>query len=164
VIPVRNIQDAHKWYSKRTTSPVSLSVYRAIINGFIKFMMKKVFDGHFVQLSGGNSLGVIGVVGTPIDPKLVDGKIQGVPVSWGKTYQLWKKDPEAKKRGDKIYCFNEHSDGIRYNLRWITKDMKLPNKIFYSLTFCRENRRTFSSLVTIGEVEYYVKPKLIKNV
>jgi hypothetical protein len=170
MIPRLNIDKARSWYWRTFQKPkkenaFDRDTYRRVVSGMVEYIMDKVFEGNFVQLSGGDSLGSIGILGRKLEPTLdEEGNIKGLPIAWKKTYELWNSNPEAKERKDKVYCFNENTDGISYNLVWIKRDAKLKNKIFYNLTFCKGNKRRLRRLCLIGDVNQFsvrvVKQKL----
>ncbi len=157
MIEILNTKSSYKHYKDTRNGTVDVRTYLKIIHGFIKFIMDKVFDGFDVHLSNSDSLGVIGIRGTKVKPYVnEDGEIKGVAPSWSKTRALWNENPEAKERGDIIYCFNEHSGGIKYRLVWHKDDMKLHNKTYYYLKFSRANRRRMWAIAIKGEKEYMV--------
>lgn len=161
MIEVKNLRQSYKFYKELSytgeTTKLELNVYLEIIYGFIKFIMRKVFEGHDVKLGPGDSLGAIGLRGKRqkfyIDKET--GHVRGLAVDWKKTKDLWAESPEAKADKTLIYCTNEHTGGLRYSIVWWTKEMRLHNKIFYYLKFSRNNRRRAASHIKEG-AEYPV--------
>ena len=153
-------QSYYHGYRKNNPSPkVNSVIYLEIVAGFIKYIMSKVLRGHDVKLSTGNSLGTIGVRGRKVKPFLNEnGEIKGIAPSWSKTKKLWDENPEAKEKKELVYCFNEHSNGYKYNLIWFRKDMKLHNKSYYYLSFSRANKRALWKLINQGQ-EYLTVDK-----
>jgi hypothetical protein len=155
MIPRLNIDKARSWYWRTFQKPkkenaFDRDTYRRVVSGMVEYIMDKVFEGNFVQLSGGDSLGSIGILGRKLEPTLdEEGNIKGLPIAWKKTYELWNSNPEAKERKDIV---------------WIKRDAKLKNKIFYNLTFCKGNKRRLRRLCLIGDVNQFsvrvVKQKL----
>jgi hypothetical protein len=130
------------------------TLYNDIVHGYLKFMMQKVFEGHDIRL--GAKLGTIGIRGRKVKPMIgVDGKIIGVIPSWSKTKQLWDSDPVAKEKKTLVYCFNEHTDGVRYKIGWYKKNVVVKNKVYYSLRFTKGNKRSVWKLANEGK-EYLV--------
>lgn len=159
MIETVTVRDSYKYYKDNTTDPIPPKEYYRIISGFLKFIMKKVFEGHNVQLSNGQSLGAIGIRGTKMKPRLNDeGQIRGLAPDWGSTRKLWNENPEAKATKKIVYHFNEHTNGISYRLVWWRKKMKIANKFIYSLVFTKGpkgNKRHLSKLLKEGK-EYLV--------
>lgn len=144
-----------------------ISIYNEIVYGYLKFILKKIFEGNDVRL--GARLGIIGIRGKKIIPVLnKEGKIKGVAPSWGKTKLKWIEEAKSmgltfeeylkvvpKENRKLVYCFNEHTEYIRYRIVWYKKNVVVKNKIFYGLTFNRVNRRTLWNLINEGK-EYFV--------
>lgn len=132
----------------------SEKIYNSIVQGYLKFIVKKIFEGHDIRL--GAKLGIVGIRGKKIKPTVdKNGKIRGIAPSWGKTFKLWNSDPVAKEKRQMIYCFNEHSDGIKYRIVWYKKSVIVKNKIYYGLTFTDDNRKMLWKLANEGK-EYLV--------
>lgn len=158
MIKTENLRSSYKFYKDNNPNPVDVKIYLKIVLGYIKFIMQKVYSGQDVQLSGGNSLGSIGVRGNKVVPTLNEkGDIVGLAPDWKKTIALWNENPEAKERKEKVYCFNEHTNGIRYRLVWHKARMILPNKSLYMLTFSRDNKRELVRLLKEENREFVEK-------
>jgi len=138
MIPQENIRSSYRYYKLHYEKPIHRDIYIKIVVGFMAFIVKKVAEGFFVRLSGGDSLGTIGVRGKKarawIDKET--DEVKGAKVNWYLTTKLWKENPEAKAEGRKIYYLNEHTNGIRYKLVWLKEDMKLANKNLYTFRPC----------------------------
>jgi hypothetical protein len=172
MIEKKNIQDAYKFYKGMDEKPVNLATYRAIVNGFMKFIMKKVLLGFEVQLSTYNTLGRLYIGGTKHEAKIVeitkeDGSkdviIKHLPPDWGTTRKLWTKKAEAmgltfkqyveqvpSSQREVVYHTNESTNGMTYSFRWSTYKVKLPNKFYYSLIFSRANKRSVKPALQTG--------------
>lgn len=160
-----DIEASYKFYRARTEEAdwvlgdykVGMKPYKKIVGGFMKFLMKKVLEGNDVILGG--KLGKIGVRGEKIAPIITEsGEIRGIAPNWGETKKLQAKDEEARKNRTKVYCFNEHSNGIKYKFFWSKVNVIITNKNYYNLTFSRGNRRELSRLIQNGK-EYLIKDK-----
>jgi hypothetical protein len=150
-----NIRDSYSLYKANIETPIDIRTYIEIVNGFIKFLMDKVLEGWDIRLPA--KLGVIGIRGKKVKPKVdKDGKIKGLAPNWGETRKLWAKDEKAKENKTILYCFNEHTNGVRYNIEWIKKTALFKNKSVYSLRFSRGNKRTTSAKIYNG-AEYLEK-------
>jgi hypothetical protein len=160
MVKTENLRSAYKHYKKTVESPVEINTYLKIALGWIKYKMKKVFEGCDVELSGGESLGVIAIRGKKVRPTIDEetGEIRGLTIAWGKTRKLWNEDPVAKEKGTKVYCFNEHTGGIRYKLIWHKGDMKILNKSMYSLRFANPNKLMVHKLADEGK-EFVITEK-----
>lgn len=144
-----------------------MTVYINIVHGYLKFLMRKVLEGNDIRL--GAKLGIVGIRGKKIMPEIGwDGKIKGVAPSWSKTKAKWTKEAEAmgltfkefldkvpKNERKLVFCFNEHTEYIRYRIVWYKKNVIVGNKTFYGLTFNRVNRRALWKLINEGK-EYLV--------
>lgn len=158
-IPRLTLNDGYKYYKKTNKNPVDKVTYLRIVGGFILYIMKKVFQGYEVDLSGGDSLGKIALRGSKLTPFVNDeGQVRGLAINWKDTLALWKENPDAKENKEYIYHFNEHSNGITYCLQWYKHKASLGNKSYYSLIFSRRNKRTVPKLIK-DENEFFVVPQ-----
>lgn len=161
-----NIRSSYTFYRKHYGEGIpgvdyrdGLPIYIDIVNGFMKFMMKKIFEGYDVRLAA--KLGVVGIRGKKVKPFIDEnGDVKGVAPNWGETKKLQARDEKAKKDRTIVYCFNEHSNGIKYNFYWSSIDVIIINKTYYGFTFSRWNRRELSRLVQEEGKEYIVNDKL----
>lgn len=157
----KNLRDSYKYYKTYGEhNKVDIKTYLLIVTGFIKYIMFKVFEGYDVNLSTNNSLGMLGVRGTKVIPRLSDkGNIIGLAPDWVKTNELWNRNPEAKQKKELIFCMNEHTNGVRYRISWIKKGIKLSNNSLYSLIFTKGpsgNKRRLNKLIKEEGKEYLV--------
>lgn len=152
-----NLRDSYKYYKNTTSTPIDVKVYLYIVAGFIKFLVKKVFEGYDVQLSGGRSLGTIAIRGkrTNIRVDEITGEIIGAATDWKATNKLWATDSIAKEQDKRIYHLNEHTNGIRYSFKWFMQGMNVANKNLYFLRFCKPNKRKGAAIFRTGK-EYLV--------
>lgn len=166
MIEKKNIQDAYKYYRGMDEKPVSLATYRAIVNGFIKFIIKKVLLGFEVQLSTHNTLGKLYIGGTKHQAKIdEEGNIKGLPPDWGTTRKVWTKKatekgltlkeyiqtvPKEERMKFMVFHTNEATNGVTYSFRWSLYNVKLPNKFYYSLIFSRGNKRSVKPAIQAG--------------
>lgn len=163
----KRIKDAYEFYKTNTENPLGYSMYVKIAEGYTNFIMEKVMDGNDVQL--GARLGTIAIRGKKVRPVInCRGEIKGVAPSWGKTRKMWMEKADAlgisleeyiantpKEERGMIYCFNEHTNGIRYSLVWIKRNVYVPNKDYYTLTFVRSVKRAVRDAANSGK-EYLV--------
>lgn len=157
------IRDSYTFYKKFYNESIpdcdyraGLPVYIEIVNGLMQYIMKKVFDGFDVRL--GAKLGILMIRGQKIKPVIdKDGEIKGIAPNWGETKKLQAIDPIAKENKTIVYCFNEHSNGIKYRLLWNQEGVIIENKTLYGMSFSRWNRRELSRLITKENKEYLMK-------
>lgn len=151
---MENLRSSYKFYKDEVENPVDIKVYLDIVSGFMKFLMEKVFLGFEVKLPA--RLGSFQIIGRKVKPKLDEnGEIMGLAPNWAETKKLWESNPKAKEKKELVYCFNEHSNGIKYKFLWSKKDVNLPNKGIYSIKFSRANKRMINTLIKKGK-EYFV--------
>lgn len=167
MIEQKNLRDSFAFYKNSVETPVlDIRIYMSIVLGFIQFIMRRVFEGNDVRLSVNQSLGTIAVRGTKITPRInEEGRITKLAPDWGATKKLWACNPEAKEKKEVLYCFNEHTNGIRYRIVWYLQGIKVPNKSLYSLIFSKGvngNKRLLSKHIKQGK-EYALITNKINN-
>jgi hypothetical protein len=163
------LADSYPMYREASTFKRKMTkpVYFKITDMFLKFMMNKLFEGHEIAL--GAKLGSIYIGAKKVEPKLgLNGEILGIAISWSKTKVYWEK--LASERGmtfkefiekvpqserPPVYCFNEHTNGYAYTLRWVKEEAILVTKSIYSLRFARANKRRVTREVLSG-TEYVI--------
>lgn len=145
--------NSYNEYLEITNNPISLTIYRDIINQFFKFIISLVFQGEHVKLPFRS--GSVLITGVKVKPRMEDGEIKGLAPNWAKTKALWERNPKAKEEKKVIYNFNEHTGGVRYKITWVKKDVMIENKLLYSLIFSKANKREMSRLIFSGK-EYIV--------
>lgn len=124
----------------------SISEYRSIIKKYIEFLIQKILGGKIIQLPC--ATGYIGITGIK--------NYKHLAPNWRETNKLWNKNEEAKNKQQIVYCLNHHTDGVRYKIRWYTRDVCIYNKRFYSFIPCRTFKRTVRDLIYNGK-QFYVK-------
>jgi len=137
---------------------VTKKEYLEIVEGFMKFIMKKVFEGKEVMLP--MSVGSLMVVGHK--NKIVfdeqQQQLKGAPVDWVSTKKLWAINEEARKNKIRILFFNEHSNGISYKIKWLKGYGNMTNKSIYLYKPTRANKRKFGQLIKNGK-EYKISQR-----
>lgn len=156
-------QDGYKHYRKQhPKGTTNNKLYREIAYAFIKAFMEEVFNGSEVMMYG--RLGVIAIVGEKVKPFVdEDGNIKGVAPDWGATKKLQATNEEAREKRTIVYCFNEHSNGIKYEFVWGVTDVIAKNRTFYSYTRTWHNRRELVRRIKQEGAEYQVKVDKIEN-
>lgn len=140
----------HKYYKKKSKNPVDISNYRRVVNSFHQLVMKHVIEnGDLVYLP--LRMGTLAVKGIACKPKLEGDKIVGLPIRWSKTLALWNSCPEAKERGQVVYCTNEHTGGVRYKFLWNTYKVFARFKNLYQFRASRANKRAVYRAVLDGK-------------
>lgn len=173
MIDKKNIQDCYKYYKTLDDKPVTIATYRAIVNGFVKYMVRKLLEGYDVRLSASETLGTLAIRGIKIKPELDDeGNVKNAAPDWRATNKLWEKYPELKEKKQLVYHLNEHTNNVRYSIKWFRGNAKLPNKWFYSFTATKGGngtKRQLSKLIKEGkeylviENQNYVKTERVKT-
>jgi len=149
-----NLRTSYKDYKIQVEEPVDIKIYISIVNGFMKFIVTKLFHRGEVMLP--ERLGNIDIIGHKPTVEIIDGEIKGLAPDWAKTKQLWDNDNEAKINKTLVYHFNEDTAGVRYRFRWSKNRVMVSNKTLYSIRMCRANKRALSALVKQGK-EYLIK-------
>lgn len=158
-----NIEASYKFYRATVEEEhwitkdykAGMKPYRNIVTGLMKFIMQKVFDGYDVKL--GARLGVIGVRGRKVEPLINEnGEIKGVAPNWGETKKLQARDPIAKEKRTIVYCFNEHSNFIKYKFFWANNRSIMTNITYYSLTFAHPNKSKLHNYIVNENREYQI--------
>ena len=139
---------AYKNYRKNNKT-VSRKEYLDIVNGFAEFLMDCILNAETVYLP--EKLGVIQVIGKKLQPKVTDDGIQGLSINWGATVKLWKTCEPCKDKQQKVYYFNEHSDGIRYRFMWSRTAMLMTNKYLYTYVPNRKSKYKLHEKVNEGK-------------
>lgn len=165
-------RDSYPSYTQNNESVVPFNVYLDIVYAFIKFIIDKIFKGFDVRL--GARLGVIGIRSRKSVPKIEIGKdgkeyITGLAPNWRKTKEVWTEKANElgitfkeyietvpkEERPKPVLCFNEHSNGLIYNIMWFKDTMNIVNKTYYSLRFSRDNKRRLSKMIMEGKAEFF---------
>lgn len=147
---MNNLRDSYKFYKSNVEDPIDIKTYLKIVNSFMKFIMSKIFKGFEVKLPA--RLGSFSIIGKKIKPRLnSEGEIANLAPNWVKTKELWENNPEAKKNKELVYCFNEHTGGVRYKFLWSKKNVNVVNKNLYSIKFSRANKRMLNTMIEQGK-------------
>lgn len=150
-----NIRDSYLFYKSNYEAKVDVKNYILIVNGLMKFIIKKLFSAFDIILP--YRLGMFCIRGRRIAPIITEeGEIRGIAPNWGETRKLWKSDPKAEAAKMRVFCFNEHSNGIKYRILWLKKNAIFKNKTVYGFAVAKANRRNFSKGVREG-AEYIVE-------
>ncbi len=149
-----NIRDSYKLYSKEVDEAVDMKTYISIANGFMKFLMRKLFNKGLILIP--ERLGTLQIVGKKVKISLDNGEIKGLAPDWKETKLLWERDAEAKQNKQLVYHFNEETNGIRYRFFWSKARVLVANKSLYNLKMTRTNKRILSALIKQGK-EYLIK-------
>lgn len=148
------IRETYKDYKKEKSNPVSLQTYCKIVNLFMLFIFKKVFEGYEVTLPC--RMGSILVRGTKVKNVInEEGKINLAP-NWKKTKELRDRDPKAAEQRKIVYCMNEHTGGVIYQLHWKKFNVPIINKHIISFRATRKNKRHLHYLITKENKEYLI--------
>lgn len=148
-----NIRDSYKLYREEETNPIGIKTYVSIINGYMKFLIRRLLDKGEILIP--ERLGRLRIVGKKVKIRIEEGEIKGLAPDWPGTKKLWAENEEAKNNKVLVFYFNEETNGIRYRFFWSKNRVLLPNKTIYNLKLTRANKRALSALIKEGK-EYLV--------
>lgn len=152
---VLGIRDIYKFYKKNNSDSVLLLEFLDIVNGYSNYLMTKLIDAEAVPLP--ERLGLLEFSGLKLKPRIDnEGRIQGLSPDWKKTNELWNKCDTCKEEKQLVFFFNEHTQGLRYKLRWSKKRVFVSNKEYYAFRLSFTNKKRFKDALMEGK-EYYVK-------
>jgi|SRR6187402_979836 len=154
--PYYSLRDSYRPYKTQVENPVDIKIFVSVLNGYMKFLTRKLFERGELMLP--QKLGNVLIQGKKVNVRIEDGEIKGLAPDWVKTKQLWEEDAIAKENKKLVYHFNEDTNGIRYKFRWSTTRYLIPNKTLYGLKMTRTNKRFLSQLVKKGK-EYLIVSK-----
>lgn len=149
-----NLRDSYKLYKETSENPIDIKIYLYIVNGFMKFLMKELFEYGEIKLP--ERLGHISIIARKVKPKIEDGFIRGLAPDWASTKKLWETDTTAKAMKKLVFFFNESTNGLRYKFFWSKNRVLVPNKTLYVFQATRGNKRQLSALIKEGK-EYLIK-------
>lgn len=149
-----NLRDSYSTYKEQVEEPIDIKTYMYIVNGFMKFLMYRLFRVGEITLP--DKLGTLSIIGKKQKIKVEEGKIKGCSPDWKSTKELWENNPEAKANKQLVYHFNEETNGVRYKFFWAKKNVAMTNKTLYTLKLARNNKRLLSRLIKEGK-EYLIK-------
>lgn len=153
---LHNLRKSYKLYRDKGNKAVNCKDYLKIVNSLMKYIFEKTLEGYEVKLF--NRTGSLKIVGKKEKPKLDEnGEIIGLAPDWVKTKKLWETDPKAKEERQRVYHFNEHTNGIRYRMAWSRKGILAKYKEYYSFKLMRANKRAINKKALDGK-EYIVVP------
>ena len=149
-----NIRTSFQRYNKEVEDPTNIKDFVAIANGYMEFLMNKVFEGEEVTLPA--RLGTLYIQG--VKKKLTFSKegFPRLPPNWAATKRLWDSDPGAKERRQIVYCTNEETDGVVYKVNWSKNRVPIENKLLYALRITRDNKRAIHKQIK-AKKEYLIK-------
>lgn len=147
------VRTSYKFYKENVDNPLSLREYMTIVYGFFAFLLKEVLATKEISIP--HKLGKLSITGTKIVPRVIDGKIKGLPPDWKATNELWKTCEECKENKQLVFHLNEHSSGIRYKFKWSKKNVLVENKYFYYFRPARAVKRELAKLINEGK-EFFI--------
>jgi hypothetical protein len=144
---------AYASYKKNSKEPLDKKTWINLLNGFAEYLMNCLTKGETIYLP--EKLGAIQVIGKKLEPKVTDNGIEGLTINWGATHKLWKECQPCKQKKQKVYLFNEHSDGIRYRFMWSRTAMLMTNKYLYTYIPNRKSKKKLYEKILEG-TEYQI--------
>ena len=139
------IQDTLKLLRKEEPKiKISREDYAKLCSLFFKFLSELLLQSYTVTLPA--RLGQLCIVGKKINFERFS-KIKHVrEVNWKATKELREKGKQGF-----IYYLNEHTDYVRYSLKWYKKQVPIINKHFYCFTACRFYQRKRAQKIKEGQ-------------
>lgn len=149
------VRTSYSFYKKSVENPKDSKEYAKIVNGFMKFVMEQVTEGHEVVLPA--RLGTLEIRGRqPSYGKIGEKGLNILPPDWVKTRALRLRDPQATAEKRIVYCLNEETGGLIFKVHWSKKSVAVENKNLYSLRIARTPKRAISQAIKNGK-EYITK-------
>jgi hypothetical protein len=142
---VRNpylLKDIYNYYSKGVEKDgpfnISYSLYREIIEEYLKLAAKKIFEGRLYRMPAG--LGSVSIVKIKMKYDLKNT----LTPDWANTIKF----------GKLIRHLNEHSKGFKYRFHWYKKGINFNSEVLYRLVMTRYNKRELARIIKLGEIDY----------
>ena len=149
------VRTSYSFYKQSVDKPKDRKEYVNIVNGYMKFLMEQVTEGHEVVLPA--RLGTLEIRGRIASyNKTGENGLKTLPPDWSKTKALRDRDPQAAAEKKIVYCLNEETGGIIYKVHWNKKSVAVENKNLYSLRIARTPKRIISDAIKKGK-EYIIK-------
>ena len=146
--------DSYNVYKKLDISKkVKKDLYLMIVKDFMWFLRLQLVKTGSIILP--QKCGTISIIGKPTKVRFENGQIKN-RVDWGETRKLWNRDEQAKLNKQLVFHFNEHSNGIYYEIVWSKNKVPLRNKNNYIFKACRALSRQVSAAIT-NQTEYLIK-------
>lgn len=125
----------------------------AVVESYLQHVRDLIIEeGRFVMLPSG--MGCIGIKGFIEELTLNEqtGKVESKTalVDWKATKELWAIDPAAKLNKTRVFFENDHSDGIRYTVRFHRGTIAVPYKKLYAFKTTRTFKRKMATKIKEG--------------
>lgn len=144
----KSLTHAYKMYKP----DIPYKKFKELVMAYNAFMMKKVMEGHRVQLPGG--AGYFEVIGKKQKPRISeDGLIKGLAPDWKATREYRVKNPDSNKI---LFHTNPDTDGVRFKLKWSIFTTPQKNKLSYYLRIARGLKREISRAIKENSSRYKV--------
>jgi hypothetical protein len=161
---LRNIRTSFPHYRSRVASNrIDRTDYFEIIALFMRYLVRKIFEGNIVKLP---EMGSMFIRGNRITPYIDEyGRQKGISVNFKATRDHRRENPGSK---EVIYFTNEQTDHMSYSLRWCRAKMYEEHKNLYTFELSREHKRSSKRYITSKEIDYAVssspvQPKLLST-
>lgn len=139
----KNYKQINGWFA-----PLNKIQYLKLMNGFSEHMMEEVIKGKAVAIP--EKLGFVQVVGKKTKIKVTENGIEGLTPDWISTKKLWSTCEECKLKKQKIFFFNEHSNGLRFRFMWSRNKMLLWTKKLYTYVPNRNSKKKLFKAINDG--------------
>jgi len=151
-----NLNASYPYYVENNKEHVDIKTYLKINYLYFKFLIFKVLSGEEVTLP--SKFGTLKVLGKKIKIKFDEkGRPSNLAPNWKATKELWASNEDAKKRKQIIWYTNDETDNVTYRYHWSKRNMLIGNKMLYSLTLSRHNKRTLSKKISVENKDYIIQ-------
>jgi len=147
-------KDYYKYY-KENNGKVNNKLYSSILRDFHKGVADILINNEY-SFKLPARLGVITIKKVKLFVKMDKNgnMITNYPINHKATRELWARDPKAKEAKRRVRFENKHTNGYKYEFKYLNSFANFPNKKIYTMTFNRLMKRTFGSILfREGEVD-----------
>lgn len=149
------VEDMYKYYLKKKGSKkgthkfdIDKDTYRRVLYAFNEEISRRMIEeSEDIRLL--SRLGWLGIRKNKRKIKMDKNgnPITQLPVDWARTKEMWKKNPEAKRKGKVVHIHNEHSDGYVAGVKYFKTRARYPNKSIYDFVPTRSNSRALAEVM-----------------
>lgn len=148
------VKDYYKYY-KENNGISSHKVFSGVLRDF-HLMVGDVLINYEYSFKMPSRMGVITTKKAKMYVKLdKNGNLTtNYPIDYKATKELWDRDPIAKEQRKKVRFENKHTNGYKYEFKYMNSFANFPNKKIYTMVINRKLKRDFSKfLFKYGEVD-----------
>lgn len=136
----------NRWFN--LPRPVNEHEFYSILRQVNLLLAEEIVKGNNVKFP--ERMGELELHKYEVGVSFVDGKLKNTyPVDWGKTWELWYKDPEAFKQKITLHQENPYC----YHVKYLKKNATYENKQFYQFQLNQKVRKKLSKNIKQGKVD-----------